>query len=169
MATTTVLALFRERREAEAAIRALRSARFNSARIGIAHAGNDRVPSYGRAALNGIVGGAIGCGLIGAIIGAITSAMVSTMPVWLPGGWFVPLMLGLAGAATGAVAGLLMSQSATERGALYYDEEVRGGRTLVTVYADPGDVAEARRILLRAGAFDAAPIEAPMRRRGFAG
>ena len=169
MATTTVLALFRERREAEAAIRALRAAHFDSARVGIAHAGDDRVPSYGRAAFNGVAGGAIGCGLIGAIIGAIASGMLPAMPVWLPGGWVVPLMLGLAGAATGAVAGLLMSQSATERGALYYDEEVRAGRTLVTVYAAPGDVAEVRRILLRAGAFDAAPIEAPMGRRGFAG
>jgi hypothetical protein len=144
-------------------MRALRSAHFESARIGIAQAGENRVPNYGRAAFDGVVGGAIGCGLIGFIIGAISSAIIGPVP-WLQGGWFVPIMLGAAGAATGAVSGLLMSQSATERGALYYDEEVSGGRTLVTVYADRSDVAEIRQILLREGAFDAAPIEAPMRK-----
>ena len=167
--TTTVLALFRERREAEAAMRALREARFDWVRLGIAHPGDARVPRYGLAASKGVLGGAIGCGLLGVLIGVLSGGVIPHLPALLPGGWFVPFMLGLAGAGTGAVAGLLMSQSMTERGAYYYDDEVRAGRTLVIVHAEPAKVDEARRILLREGAFDAAPIEAPIRKRGFAG
>ena len=169
MAATTVLALFKERRDAETAIRALRSAHFDSARLGIAQPGDARVPRYGVAAFKGVLAGAIGCGIAGVVIGILAAGLLPVIPAWLPGGWFVPVMLGLAGAGTGAVAGLLMSQSMTERGAYYSDDEVRAGRTLVIVQADPAMVDEARRILLREGAFDAAPIDAPMRKRGIAG
>jgi hypothetical protein len=137
---TTVLALFKERRDAEAAIRALRSAHFDPARLGIAQPGDARVPRYGRIALTGVLGGAIGCGVIGVMIGILAGGLLPALPHWLPGGWFLPFMLGIAGAGTGAVAGLLMSQSMAERGAYYYDDEVRAGRTLVTVLADPAQV-----------------------------
>jgi hypothetical protein len=161
----TVLALFRERRDAEAAVRALRSADFDSATIGIAHPGDaGRVPRYGIVALKGVLGGTIGCGLIGVIAGLIVGGLLPMTHPLLPGGWFVPFMLGMAGAGTGAVAGLLASQSTAERGAYYYDDEVRAGRTLVTVHAAASRVAEARRILLEQGAFDASPIDAPMRK-----
>jgi hypothetical protein len=91
------------------------------------------------------------------------------VPGLLPGGWFVPLLLGLAGAGTGAAAGLLMSRSIAERGAFYYDDEVRAGRTLVTVHGNSAQAALARRIVLEHGAFDASPAETPMRKRGLAG
>jgi len=162
--TTTVLALFRERYEAEAAIAALRSAHFDSAQLGIAKPGEAYVPRHGRAALAGVLGGAIGCGLVGALIGVVAGGLVPMVPAWLPGGWFVPLIVGMAGAGTGAVAGLLISQSMVERGAYYYDDEVRAGRTLVMVHAEPAEVERARAILLEEGAFDAAPIDAPMRK-----
>ena len=167
--TTTVLALFRELDEAERAMRALRSARFDSARISIAEPGEPRVPRSGVAALKGVAAGAAGCALVGAIIGLFMGGFIPMLQPILPGGWFVPFMLGLAGAGTGAVAGLLTSQSATDRGALYYDEEVQAGRIMVVVHAEPHEVEEARRILLREGAFDASPIEAPIKKRGFAG
>jgi hypothetical protein len=160
--TTTVLALFKERRDAETAISALRDAHFDSARLGIAHPGDARVPRYGVAAFQGVAAGTIGCALVGVVIGVFVSGVIPMLPAVLPGGWFVPVMLGLAGAGTGAVAGLLMSQSMAERGAYYYDDEVRAGRTLVIVHADPAQVEEARSILLREGAFDASPIDAPM-------
>ena len=47
---TKVLALFKQREEAEAAIRALRAAHFDPARLGIADPGDARVPRYGVAA-----------------------------------------------------------------------------------------------------------------------
>jgi len=156
---TTILALFREQRDAEAAIEALRSARFESARMGIVHAGDARVPSYGHSAFVGVVGGAIGCGIVGVLIGLGLSGVV-------PGGWFLALLIGLGGAATGAVAGLLMSQSVSRQHALYYEDEVVAGRTLVSVRSQPERVDEARQILLDEGAFEAAPIEPPMRKAG---
>jgi hypothetical protein len=163
--TTTVLALFRERRDAEAAIRALQSAHFDSAQLGLGEPGDPRgVPPHGRVALAGVVGGTVGCAFVGVMIGIVAGGFMPMVPAWLPGGWFVPFMLGIAGAGTGAVAGLLMSQSIADRGAYYYDDEVRAGRTLVRVDADPGEVETARRILLEEGAFDAAPIEAPIRK-----
>jgi len=163
--TQTVLALFRERRDAEAAIRALRAAHFDSAQLAIGQAGDDRgVPRHGRIAFAGVVGGAVGCGVIGVLIGLVAGGLVPMVHAWLPGGWFVPFMLGIAGAGTGAVAGLLMSQSIAERGAYYYDDEVRAGRTLVRVEAEPGEVETARRILMEEGAFDASPIDAPIRK-----
>jgi len=163
--TTTVLALFRERRDADAAIRALRSAGFDAARLGIGQPGDPRgVPHHGRVALTGVLAGAIGCAVIGVLLGLVAGGFVPMVPRTLPGGWLVPLMLGLACAGTGAVAGLLMSQSIADRGAYYYDDEVRAGRTLVRVDADPAEVETARRILLEEGAFDAAPIDAPIRK-----
>jgi hypothetical protein len=164
--TQTVLALFREPRDAEAAIRALRSAHFDSAQLGIAHPGDSDVPRHGRIALKGVIGAVVGCAIVGVLIGVVAGGLLPMVPAWLPGGWFVPFMLGIAGAGTGAVAGLLLSQSVAERGAYYYDDEVRAGRTLVRVEADPAEVETARRILLEQGAFDAAPIDAPIRKAG---
>jgi hypothetical protein len=154
---TTILALFRERRDAEAAVEALRSARFESARIGIVQAGDARVRSYGHNAFVGVVGGAIGCGIVGVLIGLGLSGVV-------PGGWFLALMIGLGGAATGAATGLLMSQSVSRQHAFYYEDEVAAGRTLVSVSSQPDRVDEARHILLDEGAFEAAPIDPPMRK-----
>jgi len=163
--TQTVLALFRERRDAEAAVRALRTAHFDSAKVAIGQAGDARgVPRHGRIAFVGVIGGTLACALVGVVIGLVAGGLVPMAHAWLPGGWFVPFMFGLAGAGTGAVAGLLMSQSIADRGAYYYDDEVRAGRTLVHVEADPAEVETARRILLEQGAFDASPIDAPIRK-----
>jgi hypothetical protein len=161
---STVLALFKDQGEAEAAVEALRSAHFESARLGVVHAGDARVPRYGQNALVGVVGGTIGCGLVGVMIGIVAAGLAPGLVAWLPGGWFVPFMVGLGGAATGAVAGLLMSQSVSRQHTLYYEDEVAAGRTLVSVYSEPDKVEEARRILLEEGAFEAAPIDAPMRK-----
>jgi len=166
---TTVLALFRERGAAEAAVRALQAAGFDPSRLSIGRSRDaGSVTSHGRIAFAGVIGGAVGCGVVGTLIGLIAGGLVPMIPAWLPGGWFVPFMLGLAGAGTGAVAGLLMSQSIADRGAYHYDDEIRAGRTLVRVEAGAAEAETARRILLEQGAFDASPIDAPIRKRGFA-
>ena len=85
---STVLAPFRDQGETEAAVDALRSAHFESARLGLVHVGDAKVPRYGQNALVGVV----------------------------------------------------------------------------SVYSEPDKVEEARRILLEEGAFEAAPIDAPMRK-----
>jgi hypothetical protein len=58
------------------------------------------------------------------------------------------------------VAGMLVSMAASGDTALYYEQEVESGRILVSVAA-PG-LAEAREIMLAAGAMESAPIEAPL-------
>jgi hypothetical protein len=121
MATTTVLALFKDKRDAEAAVRALQSARFETARLGIVPPGHARVPPFGKIAVAGIGAGTIGCGLLGVLIGLVSSGLIPGSHAWLPGGWFVPLMFGLTGAATGALAGLLISQSVARQHTLYYE------------------------------------------------
>jgi hypothetical protein len=104
MATTTVLALFKDKRDAEAAVRALKSARFDSARLGVVPPGRSLVPRFGRIAVTGIAAGTIGCGMAGLLLGLV-------LAWWLHGGWLVPVMFAMTGAATGALAGMLISQS----------------------------------------------------------
>jgi hypothetical protein len=157
--TTTVLALFKTSGEAQAAVRALRSAHFDSARMGIVHAGDARVPRFGQNAFFGVAGGALGCALAGMIVGILAAGVIPGLGPWLTGGWFAVLMLAVAGGATGAVAGLLVSQSISRQGSLYYEEEVAAGRTLVSVNVEPQRAEEARRILVAEGGFDAAPID----------
>lgn len=158
---TTVLALFKDKRDAEAAVRALQSAEFDSARLGDVPPGHAHVPPFGPIAVAGVVGGTLGCGLVGVLVGIATAGIMPGSHALLPGGWFAPLMFGIAGAATGAVAGMLVSQSFARQHALYYEEEVEAGRTLVTVESVPERAENARRILLQEGAFEAAPIDAP--------
>lgn len=162
--TTTVLALFKDQRDAEAAVRALRAARFDSAQVGIARPGDARVPRYGYSALVGTLGGAVICGLIGAIAGFALSGLAPGIHAVLPGRWFVVFMLGLTGATTGAVAGFLVGMSGLRQHELYYDDEVAAGRTLVSVHSEPDRVEMARRIVLDEGAFEAAPIETSLRK-----
>src|SRR5205807_1849278 len=126
--------------------------------VGIAPPGDAHVPKYGYNALVGVLGGMIGCGLIGVLMGM---GMTTLAPHFFPGGWFVPFMIGMAGAATGAVAGLLISMSMSRQHEIYYEDEVAAGRTLVSVHAEPDRVELARRILLDEGAFEAAPVDAP--------
>jgi hypothetical protein len=90
--------------------------------------------------------------------------LVTMMPAVFPGGWFVPFMIGLGGAATGALAGGLISLSMSRQHTLYYEDEVAAGRTLVSVHAEPDRIEQARRILLEEGAFEAAPIDTPLRK-----
>lgn len=161
MANTTVLALFKDRRDADAAVRALQSAHFESARLGVVPPGHVHAPAFGKLAAAGVGGGTLGVGLLGVILGIATAGLVPGTHAVLPGGWFVPLMFGITGAATGAVAGLLVSQSAARQHALYYEEEVEAGRTMVTVDTPADRAADARRILLQEGAFEAAPIDRP--------
>lgn len=161
MTTTTVLALFKDPVDAEAAITALRSAHFDSAQVGIARAGESRVPKFGYSAVFGILAGTIGCGIIGVLVGI---AVVGFMPGVFPGGWLVPFTIGMGGAVTGAVAGGLISLSMSRQHVLYYEDEVAAGRTLVSVHAEAGRIEDARRILLEEGAFEAAPIDTPLRK-----
>ena len=136
MANTTLVALFKEKRDAEAAVRALTSAQFDSARLGVVGPGKAHVQAFGKMALAGVGAGTVVCGILGVGLGLAMAGLLPGMHAWLPGGWFVPLMFGLTAAAAGALAGMLISQSVSRQDALYYEEEVEAGRTLVTVISE---------------------------------
>ena len=164
MANTTLVALFKEKRDAEAAVRALTSAQFDSARLGVVGPGKAHVQAFGKMALAGVGAGTVVCGILGVGLGMAMAGLLPGTHAWLLGGWFVPLMFGLTAAAAGALAGMLISQSVSRQDALYYEEEVEAGRTLVTVMSEADRAETARRILLQEGAFEASPIDAPIQK-----
>jgi hypothetical protein len=162
---TTLLALFNERDDAEAAVHALRSAHFDSARLRLVHGSHAPLVRSRRSALAGVLGGAGGCAAIGIVLGVVAAGLLPLIPAWVPGGWLVPLTVGTAGAAAGTVAGLLMSRTVSDPDE-HYDDEATSGRALVTVYTQSDEIDRARQILLAEGALDAEPIEEPLRRAG---
>jgi hypothetical protein len=78
----------------------------------------------------------------------------------LPPGDVLVTFAAVAGAATGLVAGLLVSMAGSGDTALFYEQEVESGRYLVSVGGPR--LEEARSILLAAGAMEAEPVEAPL-------
>lgn len=154
MATTTVLALFKDKRDAEAAVRALQSAHFDKAELRVTPPRQAHVPAFGKIAVAGMAIGGIACGLVGTLIGVVVGGFPPGSHSWL-------ILFAITGAATGILAGLLVSQSVPRQRALYYEEEVEAGRTLVSVTSDVERAATARCILLDEGAFEASPIDAP--------
>jgi MFS family permease len=153
----TVAGLFRNRVEAEEALRKLEEAGFSRDQISISSPRIGRRGNYGRKVLIGI---AIGT-LAGAVVGAIVGGVVPDVHALLPGSSLVIFVIALAaGAATGGVAGGLVSMAASGDTALYFEQEVQAGRFLVTV-AGPG-LDQAVTVMRAAGAMEAAPVEAPI-------
>jgi hypothetical protein len=128
----TVVGLFRSRSEAEIGLRKLKEGGFREDQVSVSTPRTGRRGRYGMKVVAGMV--------IGVLAGALVGAL----------------------AATGLVAGGLLSLAASGDTALYYDEEVQSGRVLVSV-AGPR-FEEARAIMLEAGAMEAAPFDAPLER-----
>src|SRR5919201_3429315 len=153
----SVAGLFRSRAEADLALRKLEEAGFAHDQVAVATPRRARRGHYG---LKVSIGIAAGAG-IGALAGAGATGMVPGVHPLVAGNVLATFAFAaLAGAATGGVAGALISMSASGDTALYYEQEVQSGRTLVSV-TGPG-LPEARAILMEAGAMEAAPVEAPL-------
>jgi hypothetical protein len=154
----TVAGLFRTRIEAETALRNLDEAGLGPDQVTLVTPRAGRRGHYGLKLLIGIAAGI----LLGAILGAVVTGIVPGTHALMPGSKLAIFALAVvAGAATGGVAGGLISMSASGDRALYYEEEVESGRFLVTVTG--GGLAEAERIMRASGAMEAAPVEAPLR------
>ena len=98
---------------------------------------------------------------LGALAGAVASGMVPGVKPLLPGNMLVTfLFAAVAGAATGGVAGALLSMAASGDRALYYEQEVESGRVLISVTGPRLEEAEV--VMREAGAMEAAPVEAPI-------
>ncbi len=154
----TLAGLFRTRAEAEKALRKLKEAGFGPDQVSLATPRIGRRGHYGMKVLIGIASGI----LLGALVGAVVTGMVPGVKPLFPGNLLATfLFAALAGAATGGLAGALVSMSASGDRALYYEQEVESGRFLVSV--DGPRLEEARLIMRAAGAMEAAPVEAPLK------
>jgi hypothetical protein len=153
----TVAGLFRNRVEAEEALRKLEEAGFSRDQLSLS---TPRVARRGHYGLKVLIG--IGAGiLIGAVLGAVVSGAAPGMHALLPGNKLALfLFIAFAGAITGGVAGALVAIAASGDTTLYYEQEVQAGRFLVVVSGP--ELARARALMLAAGAMEAAPVEAPL-------
>ncbi|HEX3246541.1 MAG TPA: YsnF/AvaK domain-containing protein, partial [Chloroflexota bacterium] len=160
---STVVGVFPDRAGAERAIDDLKRSGFRDDQIGIAardaedREGSIRSTGEDKAgdAAGGAAGGAVTGGVVGGVLGALAAGLIPGIGPVIAGGILAGVLGGAAvGAAAGGLIGALTGMGVSEDDARYYDEEFRGGRTLVTVKADDR-YDEARGILHRHGGYDA--------------
>ena len=135
----TVVGMFTNRPDAEAAIRELKAAGFGEDRIGVAlqdreEQGDlrDRMETSGREAAGSAAKGAVSGPIV---VGSVLASTLTGAGI---------------GAATGGIIGALVALGVPERDARHFDEGLRSGRTLVTVDAG-ARTAEALLVLDRHG------------------
>jgi hypothetical protein len=154
----TVVGMFTNRPDAEAAIRELKAAGFGDERIGVAlqdreEEGDlrDLIDTSGRDAAAGAAKGAVSGSLVGGLIGLLGSLFVPGVGPIVVGGVLAATLTGAGiGAATGGIIGALVALGVPEADARHFDEGLRSGRTLVTVDAG-ARTAEALVLLDRHG------------------
>src|SRR5512135_2812682 len=164
MATTTeqrstVVGVFEDRHQADAAVSELRQAGFREDQIGIAvrraegekETTAEKGTHWETGAATGALAGAGLGGLVG--LGIMAGAIPAIGPV-IAGGTLAAILANAAGgAAIGGLVGALAGAGVPEEEARYYQSELEAGRTIVTVKAD-GRYDEAAGILRRHGAYD---------------
>lgn len=151
----TVVGLFRNRGDAEAAIRDLKSSGFTEKQIGIAHQDReeqrDLMDATGSGAAEGAATGAVSGGLVGGLIGLLGSLLIPGVGPLVVGGVLASTLTGAGvGAATGGIIGALVGMGVPEADAQHFDLGLRSGGILVTVNAG-SRTGEALAILDRHG------------------
>jgi len=164
MATTqrsTVVGVFEDRNQARRAVEELKRLGFRDDQIGVVShdtegedgtATTDKTSSHpGQGAAIGAAAGA-GVGALWAL-GIAAGILPGIGPV-IAGGILASLITSAAGgAAVGGIAGALIGLGVPAEDANYYEEEFKGGRTIVTVQAE-SRVNEVESILRRFGAYN---------------
>jgi hypothetical protein len=155
------IGVFEDGLSARNAIHALRDEGFRAQDISVlmpdADASREFATETGLAAREGAATGALAGGLLGGLAGwliGIGALAVPGVGPLLAAGALGAALSGVAiGAGVGAIAGALVGLGVPEDEAAWYEQEVRGGRALVSVLA--GDRRDqAREILRRFGAYD---------------
>jgi hypothetical protein len=155
----TVLGLFGDGERARDAITALKDAGFAAEDISLLmpdrgeaqHLIPETGTQTGGAATGAVAGGLLG-GLGGWLVGVGALAIPGLGP-FIAAGAFASALGGAAvGAGVGAIAGTLVGMGLSEDEARYYEQEVRGGQTLVAVRAETRWLDQADRILRDFGA-----------------
>lgn len=167
MATTqqsTVVGVFEDRDKARQAIEELKRMGFRDDQIGVVSHDKDRHGEKTTANETEGTGSHVGGGAaVGAAAGAgvgalwalgIAAGLVPGIGPVIAGGILASVIASAAGAAAvGGVAGALIGLGIPEAEAKYYEEEFKGGRTIVTVRAD-SRYNEAEATLRRYGAYN---------------
>ena len=154
-----VFGLFAEREAAWKAIQQLQSAGFVGNDLGLLTRVESEEPNPLATGAKGAATGATAGGIAGGLLGAAATGLIPGIGPVLAAGSIVPLLAGIAtGASTGLLTGAIVGAATGERPLGFYEQEVRGGRTLVTVEAG-GRASEAMDMLRAAGALEATPID----------
>jgi hypothetical protein len=163
---TTALGIFNDSVQAKQAIHALKNAGFRDKDIGIAsrewstqfdnvdvneqHVAEKGAIAY--AALGATLGAAFG--LVGAIL------VPGALPVLAGSTLLSGLLGGAAGAAGGAFAGPFIAMGLSEMDAEKHSQHVQEGKIVVLVH-DPERRDEARKVMVKEGAYDDAMANSP--------
>jgi hypothetical protein len=156
----TVVGLFKDRRNAEAAIRDLKAADFTGEQIGVAlqtTEGEARIvgdPQVGEGESHSgefAAKGAVSGGVLGGLVGLLGSLLIPGFGPVVVGGVLASTLTGAGlGAAAGGIIGALTGMGVSEQDAQHFDLGLRSGGTLVAVGAG-NRTDEALAILQRHG------------------
>jgi hypothetical protein len=156
----TVVALFATLSKAELAVHDLEEAGFDSDEIGILWPGEASDRDEGQNLTRGIGTGAAAGGLAGGVLAALAAGAVPGIGPVLAGGVLVSVIAGTAIAGSvGGMVGALVSMEISDKQAHYFEQEVQGGRFLVSVTSSRSD--KAQKVLRSAGALEAANLGHP--------
>jgi uncharacterized membrane protein len=140
---STVAVVFETAGQAESAIDELRHAGFRQNQIGIltpsgrVEEAETPIERTEEEAATGAARGAVAGGAVGAAAGALAGALIPGIGPILAGGIFTGILLGgAAGAAAGSYAGPFVALGFSEEDARHYGNELKEGRTIVSVRAE---------------------------------
>lgn len=152
--TRTVIGLFRDSNEAQAALQDLHSAGFTREQFNlVAYNGSGANAEESGLGANTAKGAAAG-GVAGLLLGLAALAIPGIGPILAAG----PIAAALAGAGVGAAAGgmlgALADMGVPGHEAQYYEEAIRLGGTLLIVRGDKDQAEDAQSVLDRHGALE---------------
>ena len=152
---STVVGVFEDRILAEHALDNLHQAGFSDDVIGFVVRDLATTDAIQRDTAAGAATGAVGGGVVGGLLGAAAALLIPGLGPALAGGILAVTLGGAAlGAVAGSFAGALTGFGVPEEEAIYYQNELEMGRTIITIKA-PESYQEALEILRRNGAYDA--------------
>jgi uncharacterized membrane protein len=151
----TVVGVFNNSTDAEAALNALRAAGFRPDQVSVVARNNEDTTRVVENTGMGAEGAATGA-VTGGVLGGLAGFLVGISALVIPGigpivgsGILIATLAGAGiGAAAGGLIGALADVGVPEEDARAYEEHVKGGRILLTVHADTDQEAqEAHRVL----------------------
>jgi uncharacterized protein (TIGR02271 family) len=151
----TVVGVFANRKSADQAARDLRAAGFTDEQIGVASRDRRKSADGETMAEEGAVTGVIAGAGVGTLIGlGVLAGVIPVIGPVIAGGTLAVILANAAGgAAIAGIVGALVGLGVPEEEAEFYENELRAGRTVVTV--DAGRKADlARDILQRNGGYN---------------